>query len=43
MREPSTQDVVATYRIFLAYERFLGAINADSHRASEVELARICA
>ncbi|KST56735.1 hypothetical protein AO398_26880 [Methylobacterium sp. GXS13] len=36
-------DVLATYRLFLAHERFLGAIDSDSHRASEAELARICA
>lgn len=35
-------DVLATYRLFLTYERFLGAIDHDSHRASEAELARIC-
>ena len=36
-------DVLATFRVFLAYERFLGAIDEDSYRASEAELARICA
>lgn len=36
-------DVLATYRLFLAHERFLGAIDPDSHRVSEAELAQICA
>ena len=36
-------DVVATYRLFLAHERFLGAIDPVSHRASEAELTRIYA
>lgn len=35
-------DVLATFRLFLAYERFLGAIDPDSHRTSVAELARIC-
>lgn len=34
-------DLLATYRVFLAHERFLGAIDSDSHRTSEAELARI--
>lgn len=36
-------DLVATYGVFLAYERCLGAIDEDSYRASKAELARICA
>ncbi|GEP01854.1 3'-5' exonuclease [Methylobacterium haplocladii] len=34
-------DVLATFRVFLAHERFLGAIDPDSHRASLAEAARI--
>jgi 3'-5' exonuclease len=36
-------DVLATFRLFLAHERFLGAIDDDSYRASQADLARISA
>jgi predicted PolB exonuclease-like 3'-5' exonuclease len=39
----SKSKIVATYGVFLAYERCLGAIDEDSYRASKAELARICA